>query len=148
MNWTQALTQEQLDANHLAGENYITQLMETPGEHKGNEKPLLATAQQCICRQLHVTQHICGKLHRSTSYCHNSLGISWEYILMLWNPIRRSWNIAEDGLLINSVDTINRKVTTNLKKKIKFLKSILCPLTLGGPCKWDPKMLTNFPKAT
>lgn len=24
MNWTQALTQEQLDANHLAGENYIT----------------------------------------------------------------------------------------------------------------------------
>jgi hypothetical protein len=42
---------------------------------------------------------------------------------MLWNPIRRSWNIAEDGLLINSVDTINRKVTTNLKKKLSFSKA-------------------------
>lgn len=48
-----------MDANHLAGENYITQLMETPGEHRGNEKPVLGTAQQYIGRQLHVTKHIC-----------------------------------------------------------------------------------------
>lgn len=37
---------------------------------------------------------------------------------MLQDPIKRSLNIAEDELLINSVDTINRKVTTDLKRKI------------------------------
>lgn len=44
MNWTQALTQEQLDANHLAGENYITWLMETLGKHGGNKNYMLAKA--------------------------------------------------------------------------------------------------------
>lgn len=52
-----------MDANHLAGANYITQLMETPGEHRGNENPVLATAQQCVGRQLHVTKHTCTTIN-------------------------------------------------------------------------------------